>query len=208
MSPIQNNPTSNPLDNAVLAVAIDLILKADAMGLLTRQVDTLHLQLEDIIQVARDITSHDIGLKVVISPERWREYSSEDLCKKLLALIEVLEDSPLPETEWARLGESISDEILSMLLVISEQSVRRYASGERHTPDDVVARLHFLCLVVGDLRGAYNEDGVRNWFKRPRKSFGGRAPLELLAKEPWSPTDKSPTLIRNFAKSLVEGMGA
>lgn len=208
MSQIQNNPTSNPLDNAVLAVAIDLVLKADAMGLLTKRIDTLHLQLDDIVQVAKDITAHNIGLRVVLSPERWREYSSEDLRKKLLALVEVLEDSPLPDTEWARLTEAISDDILAKLLVISDQSVRRYASGERTTPEEVVARLHFLCLVVGDLRGAYNEDGVRNWFRRPRKTFGDRTPLDLLGKAPWSPADKGPVLIRNFSRSLVEGMGA
>lgn len=208
MTPIQNDSASNPLDNAVLAVAIDLVLKADAMGLLTRHIDTLHLQLEDIIQVAKDITSHKIGLGIVLTPARWRDYSSEDLRKKLLALIEVLEESPLPDAEWNRILESLSEDLLAKLLGVSDQSVRRYASKERITPDEVVARLHFLCLVVGDLRGAYNEDGVRNWFKRARKSFGGRTPLELLAKEPWAPTDKNPVLIRNFSRALVEGMGA
>ena len=207
MSIIRSSPASNPLDNRVLALAIDLVLKAESMGVLITPVDTLKLDLEALIGVVRDITSLGIGLKVVINPDRWREYSADDLCTKIRTLSQILEESPQPATEWKKLRELFSDEMLSDILVVSEQSIRRYATKERTTPDEVALRLHWLALVVGDLHGAYNSDGVRKWFIRPRKSFGNSTPLAMLVGHNWTPTDKDAVNIRNFAHSLIESMG-
>ena len=206
MSIIQSNSTSNPLDNRVLADAIDLILKAESMGILTAPVDTLTLDLEALIKAIKDITALGIGVKVVVNADRWRDYSAEDLCAKLRALSRILEESPQPNSEWKKLRESFPDDMLSKILAISEQSVRRYATQERATPDEVASRLHWLALVVGDLHGAYNSDGVRKWFIRPRKSFGNSTPLSMLAGTIWTPTDKDPVKIRSFAHFLIESM--
>jgi hypothetical protein len=207
MSIIQSSSTSNPLDNSVLALAIDLILKAESMGILSTPVDTLKLDLESLIRAVKDIASLGIGVRVVVNPDRWREYSADDLCTKLRALSQILEESPQPTTEWKKMRELFSDEMLSNILAVSEQSIRRYAAQERATPDEVASRLHWLALVVGDLHGAYNSDGVRKWFIRPRKSFGNSTPLAMLVGHNWAPTDRDAVKIRNFAHSLIESMG-
>ena len=85
---------------------------------------------------------------------------------------------------------------------MSASSLKRYASGERDTPDEVAARLHHVALIVGDLAGAYNEVGVRRWFERKRTALNGRAPAALLAGD-WNPDDSSPQKVRELARSLV-----
>ncbi len=207
MAEIQPHSTSNPLDNRVLAVAIEFILKADSMGVLTSEVDTLNLDIEAIIRAAKDVTELGIGRRVVINPERWREYSADDLCSRLKTLSAILEESPQPMSEWKRLRMLLSDEMLATMTHVSEQSVRRYATESRETPDEVASRLHWLALITGDLQGAYNTAGVRKWFLRPRKSFGGQTPIEMLGAKLWNPTDENPVAVRTFAHSLLEGMG-
>lgn len=63
---------------------------------------------------------------------------------------------------------------------ISGSSVRRYSAAARTTPDAIAARVHYLSLIVGDLSGAYNEIGIRQWFDRKRAQLNGRAPSDLL----------------------------
>jgi hypothetical protein len=48
-----------------------------------------------------------------------------------------------------------------------------------------------LSLIVGDLSGAYNEIGMRQWFDRKRAQLGGRAPSDLL-KGHWKPDHPGP----------------
>jgi hypothetical protein len=88
------------------------------------------------------------------------------------------------------------------LLTVSVSSLKRYQSGERDTPDDVAARLHFLALVVGDLAGSYNEIGVRRWFHRKRTLLDGRTPASFLKRD-WDPDDDGPSRVRQLARALV-----
>ena len=89
-----------------------------------------------------------------------------------------------------------------VLLGISASSVRRYKAAARATPDEVAGRPHFLSLVTGDLSGAYNEIGIRQWFDRKRAQLGGRRPCELL-KGRWKPGHAAPRRIRDLSRSLV-----
>jgi len=113
-----------------------------------------------------------------------------------------LEESPAPEHEWNRLAEVLGIDPLARLLRISLTSARRYRAAARSTPDDVADRRHFLTLVVGDLRGSYNDIGIRQWFHRKRVQLGGRAPAELL-KSPWNPGGSGPSRVRELARSLA-----
>ena len=113
-----------------------------------------------------------------------------------------LEESQTPEFEWNRLGEVIGLKLLSRLLDISATSLRRYRANARTTPDDVAERLHFVSLIVGDLSGAYNEIGLRQWFDRKRAQLDGRAPADLL-KGRWKPAQPGPGKVRDLARSLV-----
>jgi hypothetical protein len=93
-------------------------------------------------------------------------------------------------------------ELLSRLLGISSSSVRRYRAAARTTPDDVADRLHFLSLIVGDLSGAYNEIGIRQWFARKRTQLDGRTPLDCL-KARWKPVQPEPRLVQDLARALT-----
>jgi hypothetical protein len=128
--------------------------------------------------------------------------SDEDVAALLKTLIAALEASPVPKFEWGGLGRVFDPEDLSALINVSVSSLKRYQSGERDTPDDVAARLHFLALVVGDLAGSYNVIGVRRWFQRKRSLLDGRAPVALL-KGDWDPDDEGPIRVRQLARELV-----
>ena len=121
------------------------------------------------------------------------------LAERLREISALLDESPLPATEWRRVLEVFDRDQLSSLLGLSAVSVLRYASNERRTPDEVAARLHFLALVIGDLAGAYNEIGIRRWFDRKRTALDGRAPADVL-KGHWRPEDPKPAAVRDLAR--------
>jgi hypothetical protein len=113
-----------------------------------------------------------------------------------------LEEPPVPEFEWNRLTEVLGSDLLSRLLGASASSVRRYKAASRTTPDDVAARLHFLSLIVGDLSGAYNEIGIRQWFERKRVQLDGRTPLDWL-EAGWKLDEPRPQRVRELARAPV-----
>jgi hypothetical protein len=117
-------------------------------------------------------------------------------------IIAALEASPVPKFEWPAVSRMLDAEELGDLLSISVSSLRRYASAERDTPDDVAARLHHVALIVGDLAGAYNDVGVRRWFRRKRTVLDGRTPAALLSGD-WNPDDDGPRKVRELARALV-----
>lgn len=98
----------------------------------------------------------------------------------LLALLDLLAESPLPDTEWAPARRTLGDDLLGELLGISASSLHRYAARQRDTPDDVAWLLHRVALITADLAGGYNEYGIRRWFVRPRQALDGRTPAEVL----------------------------
>ena len=107
-----------------------------------------------------------------------------------------------PDFEWNRLGEVLGLDLLARLLGIPASSVRRYKANARSTPDDVAARLHFLSLIVGDLAGAYNEIGIRQWFERKRAQLDGRSAMEHLRAR-WTPAQPGPRRVQELARALV-----
>ena len=135
-----------------------------------------------------------------------RSLSTEELADELRQLYEAIEESPLPESEWASMRELLDDQMLAKLLGVSRQSIHRYSSGERATPQEVAERLHVLALIVSDLAGSYNEFGIRRWFERPRSQLAGRSPSVVL-KRGWSPDDDDVRRVRGLAAALV-GAGA
>lgn len=135
-----------------------------------------------------------------------RSLSTEELANELSQLYETIEESPLPDSEWASMRELLGDEMLEKLLGVSRQSIHRYSSGERVTPQEVAERLHVLALIVSDLAGSYNEFGIRRWFERRRSQLGGRSPSVVL-KRGWSPDDDDIRRVRELAAALV-GAGA
>jgi hypothetical protein len=116
-------------------------------------------------------------------------------------LAAALEDSAAPAAEWPAMRAVFGDEMLGALVEVSPASLRRYAGGERATPQEVADRLHWLALVVADLAGAYNEFGMRRWFERPRTQLGGKSPRQLLGRR-WHVDGEAAQRVRALASVL------
>lgn len=129
-------------------------------------------------------------------------FDAGDREEALQLAIEGTEHSPMPAGEWSSLRAALGDDLLAELLHVSPSSLRRYTTGERATPEAVAARLHALAPTVADLAGAYNDFGIRRWFRRPRGALAGVTPADVLADE-WDPEGPQITRVRELAANLV-----
>lgn len=173
--------------------------RADAMGLLPAGEHIERLDLSSFRNAIRHIHRAGIARNIQLD---LTDASVSRLEQALKHLNLALEESPAPEFEWNRLAEVVGMELLGRVLGISVTSIRRYRANARTTLDDVAERLHFLSLVVGDLAGAYNEIGVRQWFERKRAQLDGRTPSDLL-KGRWKPAHPGPRRVQDLARALV-----
>ncbi|MBL8342677.1 MAG: hypothetical protein JNL30_14505 [Rubrivivax sp.] len=123
------------------------------------------------------------------------------LALEVKRLAEALEDSAAPAAEWPAMRAVFGDEMLGALVEVSPASLRRYAGGERATPQEVADRLHWLALVVADLAGAYNDFGMRRWFERPRTQLSGKSPRQLLGRR-WHVDGEPAQRVRALAAVL------
>jgi hypothetical protein len=180
--------------------AIEAILLAEAMGLLQDEA-VERLDLATVRRVARAASEAGIGT-VPTAALANRRLGAGQLVSALRGLREALEDSPVPAREWAALVRLFGVEDLARLVSISPASLRRYASRSRPTPDPVAARVHFLARVVADLKGAYNDIGVRRWLDRKRTILRGKSPAQVLKGE-WSPENPNPQKVLDLARSLA-----
>src|SRR5262245_4409753 len=202
MAVLQIRSVRKPLDTPRLArEAIATLTHADAMGLLPDDQRIEELDLPLLQQVVDRLRRARIGRAITLTVGADGRQAAH-LERALGQLNAALEESPVPQFEWRRLADVLGLDQLARLLGISPSSIRRYRSAARTTPDDVAARLHFIALVVGDLGGAYNDLGIRQWFERKRAQLGGRAPAELLTGE-WSVVAPGPTRVRALAQALT-----
>ena len=172
------------------------------MGLLPaeQRVDTLNLAT--VRTALRHIRRAGIGTSLGLALHTESEPELGALERSLADLNLALEESPAPAHEWGRVTAVVGIELLSRLVGISPISARRYAKGQRTTPDAIAARLHFLALVIADLAGAYNDAGIRQWFDRRRAQLDGRAPGDLLRGH-WAPDAAGARRVRALARSLL-----
>jgi hypothetical protein len=183
--------------------AVTALGRADAMGLLPADEHIDTLDLPTFRRAVRHIHRAGIARNIQLNlGEDQLGSVPDDLERSIEHLNLALEESPAPEFEWNRLTDVLGLELVSRLLAISASSIRRYKAAARNTPDDVAERLHFLSLIVGDLSGAYNEIGIRQWFERKRTQLDGRTPLEWL-KARWKPTQPGPRRVQDLARALV-----
>ncbi len=172
--------------------------RADAMGLLPLDEPIENLDLPSMLQILSHIHRAGIGKAI--------DFTFSDTGVALENAFErlnmALEESPAPEFEWERLCGILGMDLLSRLLGTAVGSIRRYRRASRTTPDDLAARLHLLSLTVGDLGGAYNEAGIRQWFDRKRVQLGGKSPAELLGKS-WLASDPEAIKVRDLAGALT-----
>lgn len=200
---IHIDAVSEPFESAdpgAVREAVEALLLAEAMGLLGEEAIE-RLDLATLRRVARAASEAGIGTLPTAALAA-RRLAPDQLRAVLLTLREALEDSPAPAQEWAALAPLFGVEELAHLVAISPASLRRYASASRPTPDAVAARLHFLARVVAELKGAYNDVGVRRWFERKRTALRGKSPAQIL-KGGWSPEDRGTQKVLDLARSLA-----
>ena len=197
---IQIESAKAPFTSPRLAFqAVTALGRADAMGLLPADEHIHTLDLISFRKAVRHILRAGIARNIQLD---LTDASGSNLERTLEHLNIALEESPVPEFEWNRLAEVLGLELLGRLLGISATSIRRYRANARTTPDEVAERLHFLSLIVGDLAGAYNEIGMRQWFERKRSQLDGRTPLDFL-KGRWKPAQPGPRRVQDLARALV-----
>lgn len=201
MAQSQIKSKSDPIEvRSVRSLAIEVWRRAEGMGLV--EANASALDFTDINRLLKRVREAGIARGPALHFDNVQPPSAAEAESLLKLVIAALESSPAPKFEWPAVARVIDPEQLAPLLNVSASSLKRYAAGERDTPDDVAARLHHVALIVGDLAGAYNEVGVRRWFERKRTALNGRAPAALLAGD-WNPDDSSPQKVRELARSLV-----
>lgn len=193
---------SDPFSRPGLALQAAAVLRrAEAMGLLSGEEQFAVLDAPAMREVVRQVQRAGIGADVHLAV-RGADWGSAAWGRALRRLGLALRESPAPACEWRRLPGVLGMELLARLLGISAPSARRYRSAARATPDAVAARLHFLSLVTGDLAGAYNDAGIRQWFARPRAQLGGKSPAEILSGD-WQPPAKEVRQVARLARALA-----
>lgn len=182
--------------------AVTALVRAEAMGLLPRGELFEALDLDALKRVIKHVHRAGIGRAIHLDVPDGGADEGPALERQLRQLNAALEESPAPKYEWNRLADVLGADLLARLIGVSVASVRRYRAAVRSTPDDVAARLHFLTLLVGDLSGAYNDIGVRQWFERKRAQLNGCAPAQLL-KGVWDTNAPGPVRVRELARALT-----
>jgi hypothetical protein len=201
MAAVRSTSTQAPIEtHAVRALAVEAWRLAEAMGLVGPK--DRRLDDPDVSTLVERVRKAGIARGTAIRFGNVELPSAEEVQALLRVVIAALEASPVAKHEWPVLVRALDVEQLASLLGISVSSLRRHASGERDTPDDIAARLHHLALIVGDLAGAYNDVGVRRWFDRKRTALDGKSPAALLTNA-WNPDDPAPRRVRDLARSLV-----
>lgn len=162
---------ASPFDSpAVANLAVTVLTRADAMGLLPPTASIERLDMDTFRRLVAEIAGAGIGSGLFADLAASPRPDVQGLAATLRRLNEALDASPPSASEWHGVYGVLGADELARLLGISPSSVRRYLSGSRATPDEIAVRLHFLALVIGDLAGAYNDFGVRRWFQRPAQA--------------------------------------
>lgn len=170
-------PLNRVPDGPMLAFL--LLIRAETMGLLPEGVEGPTRLDEALLHgLAEKLRSAGIASAPAARLETAR---GKQLARALSDVLAAIDASPYPAGEWKPLREILGDDLLSVLVGgISPSSLRRYASSERVTPDDVAWRLHTLAGIVAALRGSYNDYGIRQWFERRRAQLAEKTPGQIL----------------------------
>jgi transcriptional regulator with XRE-family HTH domain len=180
----------------------ELLSGADGIGLISPGVSSEGPDLDLLQKLLERLDQAGVAKALIVRLRRIDPSDTDRTTELIRGVLDALRASPLPEFEWKSLTNLFAAEELAGLLKISESSLNRYASGTRRTPDVIAERLHFLALIVGDLRGAYNDVGIRRWWQRPRTALDGDTPAEHLESD-WTPDDPGARAVRDLAHSLL-----
>jgi len=165
------------------SLVLSLVARAQTMGFLPLREGRVDLDREFLEELAELLRRRGVASRASASLAHAMQaepLNDVELIDALRATLDAVDASPHPEGEWAPARELLGDELLARLMRISASSLRRYAAGDRRTPDEVAWRLHLVARVLAALVGSYNDYGIRRWFERRRSALDGVTPAELL----------------------------
>jgi hypothetical protein len=165
------------------SLVLSLVARAQTMGFLPLREGRVELDREFLEELAELLRRRGIASRASASLAHAMQaepLNDVELIDALRATLDAVDASPHPEGEWAPARELLGDELLARLMRISASSLRRYAAGDRRTPDEVAWRLHLVARLLAALVGSYNDYGIRRWFERRRSALDGVTPAELL----------------------------
>lgn len=186
MVEVQIESIERPLLGSAQAVslALSLVARAQTMGFLPLREGGVELDRRFLEDLAELLRRRGVASRATATLARAMQEPLNDveLIDALRATLDAVDASPHPEGEWAPARELLGDELLARLLRVSASSLRRYAAGDRRTPDEVAWRLHLVARLLAALVGSYNDYGMRRWFERRRSALDGATPAELLER--------------------------
>jgi len=203
---------ADPLaDPSVTSLCFRLISRGQVMSFLPSDLNgegrldlSLIRRIGDCLSASGVAQEPGLELVRVAQPAQWEVVRGQQALERA---IEAVDASPQPAGEWEPAREVLGDDLLARLLAISTSSLRRYAGGERQTPDAVAWRLHVVARILAALLGSYNAYGIRRWFERQRVALGGVAPVIVIASAS-SEDDERLLVVVDLAESLVGAAAA
>ena len=100
------------------------------------------------------------------------------------------------------LTDVLTPELAAFVLCGTKERLFEYETNPETMPAAVKARLDFLLKIIKHLEGAYNEEGICQWFFRPRTQLGGKKPAEIFQRGRWNPEEELPQKVLRLAESL------
>ena len=170
------------------ALALNLVARAQTMGSLpvrpTRRIDLDRAFLEELARLLRRDGVAAVATGALARAARAEPLDTDDLVAALRAR-DARSGRRVSESAGRMAGgaQLLGDDLLARLLGISASSLRRYAAGERQTPDEAAWRLHVVARLLAALVGSYGH-GLRNPALVPAYAqvLDGASPAEVLER--------------------------
>lgn len=104
--------------------------------------------------------------------------------------------------EWFdALQDILGFDLLAELLNVSRKKLFKYDADFNSMPQEIATRTKFLIELVSVLAGAYNDEGIRQWFSRERVQLKNKHPLQILTGN-WNPQGAEPQKILSLARNI------
>lgn len=204
--------------NAVSTYALrELFIAAMGMGLLEVQDGVLasfdgNKAYELLLELKSNSRGDCSALSVnLVNAEHFYCLNEEQMEKQASTLLNVVLSPKCHsgKTEAGKARVILGNKLLSEMLNVPVSMIEEIVSSNGDVEPAVLQRLHFVCLILGNLSGSYTFDGQRSWFERERTiSLGGgieqtmkARPVNILNGQ-WSPAEPLPQAVYKLSAKL------
>lgn len=186
-------PASTSTD--IRAVAIQLVCRAEAMGLLD--------PVQDPADPSRVIAALEAFSAAGVAQGPVSRSSMEADLRRALDLMNAeVERTAVPGSELPAMRTLLGVDLLAAMTRVAPEELEPEVVDETTVSVELAQRVHLLALIVADLAGSYRDFGIRRWFERERTTLGGRSPRAVLASSP-DDSDAAVEQVRHLARALT-----